>query len=515
MIKKQYDQLLETCKQTKAEIEYLNENLADSDFVKRLEIEKTQALIDSIEQEVQSKKQDIHHLDMKNRYEQLTSLYQQTTEEVALLQATLESDTQKTDQNQVTRRQASHHQAKRERLDLSVSVSEDPQHQDQSYESMLEKWHESLNKINELENKQQLTEQPAQAKEMKLAPPMLATLVTPTEKADPVTETIKEETPVIFSPIPDTPKVEIPQAAPMLEVKTVPPPKIMETVEEQAVLPLIPQIPKVETPQAASALEAKVVPPPKMIEKEEEQPVLPPIPQTLAAPTLQEQIKAVKGDKLELKEQQEETGEKLDKGKRILGVTLNVIFYVALIGTILFLPLIGLYSPTGAPRELLRHSILRVETEGMSPILPANTLIVTRRVDPTELQIGDTVTFIRFNETTITHDIYAIYENYQNLGTRGFRLIGSASAEPDNEIHQERNLIGRVILSNYPFGRLMMYIHHHFLLIMIFVISILLTLFLLKRKFAPKRARVHKVRKLSKKERGKEKNLQEESASGK
>ena len=476
MIRRQYDQLLETCKQTKAEIEYLTQNLADDDFVKRLEIEKTQALIGSIEQDIQAKKQEIHHSEMKNRYEQLTSLYQQTTEEVELLQSELKNNAEEMDQHQADLKQTSHHQAKRERLDLSASQV--PQHKSEDYESMLGKWHDSLNKINELEKEQQLIEELAENKEVKRVPPMVLASIPSEEKTDPVSEVIKkEEAPITFSPISEVPKVEMPKEAPVLPV--------LEVKEETA---------------------------PETIAKEEAPPALPSQPQIVATPTLQEKIKSAKAEKLVLKEHDQEQVEKVSKGKLVLGVILNVIFYFSLIGAILFLSLLGLYSPTGAPRELLRHSIMRVETEGMGQALPVNTLIVTKRVDPIALQLGDTVTFIRFNETTITHQIYEIYENYQNLGTRGFRLIGAASAEPDNEIHQERNFIGRVILSNYPFGRFMMYVHHHVLLVMIFVVSVLLTLFLLKRKFAPRRQRANKAQKHSKKERGKEKSLQAESA---
>jgi len=495
MIQKQYDQLLETCKQTKAEIEYLNQNLADSDFVQRLEIEKTQELIDSIEHDVKVKKQEIHNSAIKNRYQQLTNLYQQTTEEIQLLQSTLENDRQIMDQNQTTSRNIFDHQSKRERLDLSATTeairsvepthSIEPQSNNDHYESMLKKWHESLNKINELEE-QQLVEESVPIPEAKPEISMISVPVPPGEKTVPTPEVITKDE-ALINPQPPTlevPEVEVRAEASPPDEKTVP------------------------TPQVVAKDEAFIIPSPSL-----EIPVAPAVlPQFESVP----QIESVKDEKLELKDQEQKEDQEEDqvkkpsKGRSVLGAILNFIFYLILVGTILFLPLIGMYNPTGAPRILLGYSIVRVDTDSMSPTLPINTLILTRRVDPADLQVDDIVTFIRFNETTITHRIYEIYENHQNAGIRGFRLIGNRSDEPDNEIHQGGNLIGRMVLSNYPFGQFMMYAYHNFLFIMMFVISILLTLFLLKRKIVPKSPHSHKESMPRKKKREKEKNLQEE-----
>lgn len=465
MIGRQYDQLLEICKQTKAEIDDLNRNLTDSDFVQRLEIEKMQALISSIEHDVQTKKQDIYNSEIKNRYQQLTNLYQQTRDEVRLLESTLETNIQKVDQSQnrmhdnEMKRNPADRGAKRERLDLSTPI--EPQDHDVYDEEMLKKWQASLNKIDELEEQQQLLET--------LEPSVPD--VAPLTLAEPVTIQSEEEIIPIEEPI------------------------VEEVVEIEENIDPIPTLDKLE----AEGLEI-----PSVVQIEPEIPMLPPLPVVPALPVL-----PVEDEEPELEEQVEDqvqalpiqgqktlTNEKRDvvnqpsKGKKAIGAILNILFYFILTISILFVFLFGMYKPDGAPRVLFGYSIMRVATESMSPALPVNTLIVTKDVDPADLQVGDVVTFIRFNETIITHRIYEIYEDYQNRGVRGFRLIGDANGgEPDYEVHHADHLIGRVVASNYPFGHFLMFIYHQFLLLMAFVVTILIVLFLFRRKLVLKGAK--------------------------
>ena len=193
MIQRQYDQLLEVCNQTKAEVEQLDRGLKDSDFVQRLEVEKMQELIFSIEHDVQVKKQELYNAEIKNRYQHLMNLYQQTSDEIRLLEATLDDNAQfdsilgnnayqpesnrnmnhnwpsenkahHPPPNRLSNNKAHHpptppqnlfdSQAKRERLDLSMPT--EPRRNDVHYEHMLKKWYESLDKINELEEQQQI-----------------------------------------------------------------------------------------------------------------------------------------------------------------------------------------------------------------------------------------------------------------------------------------------------------------------------------------------------------------------
>ena len=160
-----------------------------------------------------------------------------------------------------------------------------------------------------------------------------------------------------------------------------------------------------------------------------------------------------------------------------ISASLNLMFYVILVSAILFVSISGMYSPEGVPRTILGYSIMRVATGSMRPELPINTLIVTQQVDPNELEIGEIVTFLQSDGTTITHRIYEIHEDFSGLGIRGFRLIGDANhGIPDHDIHQAGNLIGRVVASNYSLGQFLMFVHNRFITILIIIIVLLFAL---------------------------------------
>jgi len=183
---------------------------------------------------------------------------------------------------------------------------------------------------------------------------------------------------------------------------------------------------------------------------------------------------------------------KLNKGNSVIGASLNLMFYLILISAILFVSFSGVYSPDGRPRALAGYSIMRVATGSMVPELPINTLIVTREVDPAVLREGEIVTFLKADDTTVTHRVYEIYENYNNMGVLGFRLIGDATRDgdvnitPDPDVHREDHLIGRVVMSSYSLGRFLMFVHEHFLSILKYAMIILAALFLLKVFISPK-----------------------------
>lgn len=92
MIQKQYDQLLEICKQTKAELADLSKDIDEADYTRILEIEKAQVLIDSIEQDIYAKKQDVYDTEIRNRYEQLYTVYETTKKEVEILENLLQNN---------------------------------------------------------------------------------------------------------------------------------------------------------------------------------------------------------------------------------------------------------------------------------------------------------------------------------------------------------------------------------------------------------------------------------------
>lgn len=402
MINRQYDQLLEMCEKSASEIDYIKQNLLSTDSDQQLEIEKTQELINSIVNDINLKKKEMQSLEVKNRYDQLLSLYQQTQDEVQMLEADLEKNQQAPRKNQLkifAQTQASEGlgndykkseafvvpdyfeqkptqfgQEKRRRLNLSTAA---PMTEEERHEMMMDKWHETLAQIDEFE-----------------AEKMIEDFILP---PSPMDEEIMEDEIVLFE------------------------------------LPVAPEI------EMDSGIVAEV-------EKEEE-------------------------NSLKSKKKAQKTKRKRFGG---LSVLLNVTFYLVLMCAIFFAFIFGMdnhnhndATSNGFPRMFFGHSVMRVATGSMSPSLRIDTVIVTKQVEPSELNIGNIVTVLTDEGRIVTHRVYHIYENYQNQDY-GFRLIGDANnGVADDIVYPADRLIGRVIFHNYPIGRTLMFIHRHFLTIML------------------------------------------------
>ena len=137
----------------------------------------------------------------------------------------------------------------------------------------------------------------------------------------------------------------------------------------------------------------------------------------------------------------------------------SIVFYLVL-ATVLM----GIFFTTqsgnaaGIPRQLFGFSTMRVLTGSMESELPQDSLILVRQVDPSEIQVGDDITFLVSETTTVTHRVINIYENHEETGQRGFETQGIKNANPDREIVRPENIVGTVIWSNLFLGQTMRFI---------------------------------------------------------
>jgi len=100
----------------------------------------------------------------------------------------------------------------------------------------------------------------------------------------------------------------------------------------------------------------------------------------------------------------------------------------------------------GTPKVIMGYSYYTVLSGSMRDEIPMNSLILVKSLDPGELVVGDSITFMSERNKTVTHKIVEIYENYENDGGRGFKTQGVNNLYPDDEIVHEQNVVGKVIL---------------------------------------------------------------------
>ncbi|MFR3483522.1 MAG: signal peptidase I, partial [Clostridia bacterium] len=141
-------------------------------------------------------------------------------------------------------------------------------------------------------------------------------------------------------------------------------------------------------------------------------------------------------------------GPKKGRAGKIIG---ECVFY----GLLLLLILSAVFVRTtsdGSPRSLAGYSGMIVLTESMQSEIPKGSLVITKTVDPQSLQIGDDITYMANQTTSVTHRIVGITENYENTGQRAFQTQGIMNREPDKQMVPAVNVVGKVVFHSEVLG---------------------------------------------------------------
>ena len=164
-------------------------------------------------------------------------------------------------------------------------------------------------------------------------------------------------------------------------------------------------------------------------------------------------------DKDGLKKQQK-------KKKSLFG---DLLFYgvlvVLIVGTVI---LTG--SGEQGPRSFAGFTAQTVLTSSMEDVYPKGALVISRRTDPDTLGIGDDITFMTSETTTITHRIIGIIEDYADTGQRAFQTQGVMNQAPDSQLVPAVNVVGKVVFHSYAAGRLVNFLKGSWPLMLFFLI---------------------------------------------
>lgn len=116
------------------------------------------------------------------------------------------------------------------------------------------------------------------------------------------------------------------------------------------------------------------------------------------------------------------------------------------------------------PRNIAGYSPMTVLTRSMQSVYPQNSFIVSKVTDPKDLKIGEDITYIKENNTTVTHRIVGINENYMGTGKRGFETKGVENPRKDEEVVRAENVVGKVVFSNVLLGNLLIFVRENLVL---------------------------------------------------
>ena len=173
----------------------------------------------------------------------------------------------------------------------------------------------------------------------------------------------------------------------------------------------------------------------------------PPLPLSAPMPDKPEAKDEPAGQKSKPKHSAKSRPKKGRAGK-IIG---EVVFY----GLLLLLIVAALFVRTtsdGAPKSLAGYSGMIVLTESMQSEIPKGSLVIAQQVDPETLQIGDDITYMANQTTSVTHRIVGINENYENTGQRAFQTQGIMNDQPDSQPVPAVNVVGKVVFHSETLG---------------------------------------------------------------
>lgn len=150
------------------------------------------------------------------------------------------------------------------------------------------------------------------------------------------------------------------------------------------------------------------------------------------------------------------------------GKSADIIFFGALIALVLAVLLVKI-GGNGAPISVFGLSVHNVLTSSMQDEIPKDSLVLTQQVDAASLQIGDDITYMRDEKTTVTHRIIGIIENYEGTGKRAFETKGIMNKEKDRLPVLAANVVGKVIFHNHALGVVMIFFNQYWYFVLLFV----------------------------------------------
>lgn len=150
-------------------------------------------------------------------------------------------------------------------------------------------------------------------------------------------------------------------------------------------------------------------------------------------------------------EEIEEKPKEKKKGNKAVSIISNILFYTVIVAIVLGAFLLRSTSK-GEPFMIAGISAANVLTSSMEDVYPRGSLIITKQIDAKELKIGDDITFMVSEDSSITHRIIGITENYQGTGQRAFETKGTKNPNPDKEMVAAANVVGKVIFHSKVLG---------------------------------------------------------------
>ncbi len=174
---------------------------------------------------------------------------------------------------------------------------------------------------------------------------------------------------------------------------------------------------------------------------------------------------------------------------RAVNVLATVVIAVALV-----VLLRATFTPSGQVPTFFGYGVMRTLTGSMEPAIPVHSLVVVQEVDPSQLQVGDVITF-RATDGALegalnTHRITQIDTG---SGLPVFHTKGDANAVEDADTVVASNVVGRVVFVSAGLGVVVSLLTNPLLFFPLIVIPLAVLLVLEIRKMVKSAKEVAKA----------------------
>lgn len=122
------------------------------------------------------------------------------------------------------------------------------------------------------------------------------------------------------------------------------------------------------------------------------------------------------------------------------------------------------------PRSFAGFTAQTVLTSSMESVIPKGSLVISRYTDPNTLAIGDDITFMTNETTTVTHRIIGITEKYGDTGQRAFQTQGVMNSSPDSQLVPAVNVVGKVVFHSLTAGKIAAFLESYWPLLLFFIV---------------------------------------------
>lgn len=156
-----------------------------------------------------------------------------------------------------------------------------------------------------------------------------------------------------------------------------------------------------------------------------------------------------------------------DREVKNSGSFIRLIYYIVLFG-IVFGVLFSQQEENG-PKVIFGYGAFHVISGSMEPDIPKDSLVITKKTDFAKLSVGDDITFMIGPTASITHRIINVVERYNDTEETILETQGVANGTKDNSPVHEENIIGKVIFSNYYFGKVTIFLNKYWHILLVYM----------------------------------------------